>query len=140
MDAVNAVIADGIADPNRLFVTGGSAGGQLTAWIVGKTNRFKAAAAVKPVINEVGLSLSNDQYPSAGYEFSKQLWEAPLAYWHNSPLSLVDKVETPTLLIVVEDDRRTPLSESVQFYQALQLRNIPTAIAIVPYASHEHLM
>jgi len=139
MDAVDAATTKGIADPDELFVTGGSAGGQLTAWIVGKTNRFKAAAAVKPVINEVGKSLSNDQYPSAGYEFSKQVWEDPLAYWRNSPLSLVDKVVTPTLLLVGEDDRRTPVNESIQFYQALQLRNIPTAIAIVPHASHETL-
>ena len=137
ISAVDAAIAVGIADPDRLFVTGGSAGGQLTTWIVGKTIRFKAAAAVKPVINLLAVALSNDQYPNyAYYEFSKPLWRDPLAYWNSSPLSLSDKVQTPTLLLVGEQDRRTPVSESVQFYHALQLHNIPTAIAIVPQASH----
>jgi len=139
MSAVDAAIAKGIADPDRLFVTGGSAGGQLTAWIVGKTNRFKAAAAVKPVINDIANSLKSDQYIGVLHDFTKTMWEDPLIQWHVSALSLADKVVTPTLLLVGENDRRTPPDESIQFYHALQLLNIPTAIAIVPHATHETL-
>ena len=59
MAAVDGAVAAGIADPNNLFVTGGSGGGMLTAWIVGKTNRFKAAAAQKPVINWTSMALTS---------------------------------------------------------------------------------
>jgi dipeptidyl aminopeptidase/acylaminoacyl peptidase len=140
MSAVDAAIAAKVADPVRLFVTGASAGGQLTAWIIGKTNRFQAAAPVKPVINELSKALTSDQFISTvSYGYPKSLWEDPMMYWQHSPLSLADKVTTPTLLIVGENDKRTPLGESVQFYNALQLRNIPTYLVIVPNASHETL-
>ena len=139
MSAVDAAVKDGFADSSRLFVTGGSAGGELTAWIVGKTDRFKAAAAVKPVISHIALALNTDQYVGNLISYPKDLWEDPMKFWTTSPLSLANKVTTPTLILVGEDDRRTPVSESMQFYNALQLRDIPTALVIVPQASHETL-
>lgn len=135
--AVDAAIAAGIADPDNLFVTGGSGGGVLTAWIVGKTDRFKAAATQKPVINWVSEALTMDNTGfTSRYWFDKEPWEDPMAYWNRSPLSLVGNVKTPTLVVVGAQDYRTPVSESEQYYAALQIRGVPTALVKVPGASH----
>jgi len=137
MAAVDAAIADGVADPNNLFVTGGSGGGVLTAWIVGKTDRFKAAASQKPVINWVSEALTMDSTTfTSRYWFDKKPWEDPMAYWNRSPLSLVGNVKTPTLVVVGSEDYRTPVSEAEQYYAALQIRGVPTALVKVPGASH----
>ncbi|MEN2784954.1 S9 family peptidase [Sphingomonas qilianensis] len=135
--AVDATIAEGTADPDNLFVTGGSGGGVLTAWIVGKTNRFKAAATQKPVINWISESLTMDNTLfTSRYWFAKLPWEDPMSYWQRSPLSLVGNVRTPTLVVVGSDDYRTPVSESEQYYAALQIAGVPTALVKVPGASH----
>lgn len=135
--SVDAAIADGVADPKNLFVTGGSGGGVLTAWIVGKTDRFAAAATQKPVINWASEVLTADLATGAPrYWFGAMPWEKPEEYWRRSPLSLVGNVKTPTLVVVGEQDYRTPMSESQQYYQALQLRRVPTALVTVPDASH----
>ena len=135
--AVDAAIAAGVADPDNLFVTGGSGGGVLTAWIVGKTDRFKAAATQKPVINWVSEALTMDNTGfTSRYWFDKKPWEDPMAYWNRSPLSLVGNVKTPTLVVVGAQDYRTPVSESEQYYAALQIRGVPTALVKVPGASH----
>jgi dipeptidyl aminopeptidase/acylaminoacyl peptidase len=137
MSAVDTAIAQGYIDADNLFVTGGSGGGVLTAWIVGRTNRFKAAATQKPVINWASTVLTTDAYTfMPKYWFSKLPWEDPEAYWKRSPLALVGSVSTPTLIVVGDKDYRTPLSDSEQYYQALQLRGIPTALVKVPGASH----
>ncbi|WP_243645578.1 S9 family peptidase [Sphingomonas sp. PP-CE-1G-424] len=135
--SVDAAIKDGTADPDNLFVTGGSGGGLLTAWIVGKTDRFKAAATQKPVINWISeaLTMDNTLFTSR-YWFAKLPWEDPMSYWNRSPLSLVGNVKTPTLVVVGGDDYRTPVSESEQYYAALQIRGVPTALVKVPGASH----
>ena len=137
MSAVDAAIAQGHVDAENLFVTGGSGGGVLTAWIVGKTARFKAAATQKPVINWASTVLTTDVYTyMPKYWFAKMPWEDPESYWKRSPLSLVGNVTTPTLVVVGEKDYRTPVSDSEQYYQALQLRGVPTALVKVPGASH----
>lgn len=137
MSAVDAAIAQGFVDPDRLFVTGGSGGGVLTAWIVGKTDRFKAAATQKPVIDWASFVLTSDgsTYYSP-YWFAQHPWEDPQGYWARSPLSLVGNVKTPTLVVVGSEDYRTPVSESEQYYTALQLVGVPTALVKVPGASH----
>ena len=137
ISCVDAAIAQGFVDPDNLFVTGGSGGGVLTAWIVGKTNRFKAAATQKPVINWASTVLTTDgtQFMTK-YWFGKAPWEDPDAYWSRSPLSLVGSVKTPTLVVVGDQDFRTPLSDSEQYYQALQLAGVPTGLVKVPGASH----
>lgn len=140
MSAVKAAVAAGVADPERLFVTGASAGGELTAWIVGQTHRFRAAAALKPVIDLFSHSLANDQYLyGATDEFGVTPWADPMMFWRHSPLSLVANVTTPTLLIVGEDDHRTPPGQSMEFYDALQIRGVPTGLVIVPGVGHEGL-
>ncbi len=134
---VDAAIAQGIADPQALFVTGGSGGGVLTSWIVGKTDRFKAAATQKPVINWTTQVLTADNPAFFGrYWLGAQPWEAPELYWQQSPLSLVGNVTTPTLVVVGSNDFRTPVSEAEQYYTALRLRGVPTKLVKVPGASH----
>ncbi|HEU0097620.1 MAG TPA: S9 family peptidase [Allosphingosinicella sp.] len=137
MAAVDSAIAGGFADPDHLYVTGGSGGGVLTAWIVGKTDRFKAAATQKPVIDWASFSLTADN-PAffSRYWFGQYPWENHEAFWARSPLSLVGNVKTPTLVVVGSQDYRTPVSEAEQYYTALQLRGVPTALVKVPGASH----
>lgn len=137
MSVVDAVIAKGIADPARLFVTGGSGGGVLTAWIVGKTHRFKAAVSQKPVIDWTSEALVADIPWVEIYNwFGHEPWDKPEDYWAHSPLSLVGNVTTPTLLTVGELDHRTPPEEAIQFYRALRLRRVPTGLLTVPGAAH----
>lgn len=137
MSGVDALIAQGNVDADNLFVTGGSGGGVLTAWIVGKTDRFRAAVVAKPVINWSSFVLTSDVNTFFyKYWFGAQPWEQPEQYWKRSPLSLVGNVKTPTMLITGEADYRTPIEESEQFYQALKLRKIDTLMVRMPEASH----
>lgn len=137
MSGVDAVVARGYIDEDQLFVTGGSGGGVLTAWIVGKTDRFSAAAVAKPVINWVSETLYSDIHTMIPvYWFEKFPWEDHEAYWARSPLSLVGNVTTPTLLLTGESDFRTPIPESEQYYQALKLRKIDSALVRIPESSH----
>jgi len=137
MSGVDALVAQDNVDTNNLFVTGGSGGGVLTAWIVGKTDRFRAAVVAKPVINWSSFVLTSDASNFFyKYWFGAQPWEKPEEYWRRSPLSLVGNVKTPTMLITGEADYRTPIEESEQYYQALKLRKIDTVMVRIPEASH----
>ena len=137
MSGVDAVIDAGYVDEDRLFVTGGSGGGVLTAWIIGQTDRFAAAAVQKPVINWASFVLHADGIPFFGkYWFGEMPWEDIDHYWSRSPLSLVGNVTTPTMLVTGELDYRTPMSETEQYYGALKLVGVPTAMVRIPEASH----
>ena len=137
MSGVDAVVERGYVDEEQLFVTGGSGGGVLTAWIVGNTDRFAAAVVAKPVINWTSMTLYSDIHTMIPqYWFDKPPWEDHEAYWRRSPLSLVGNVTTPTMLLTGESDHRTPMPESEQYYQALKLRKIDSALVRVPEASH----
>ncbi len=137
MSAVDGVIAKGYVDPKRLFVTGGSGGGVLTSWIVGKTDRFKGAVVAKPVINWYSFALTADMYATFyKYWFPGFPWDHTEHYMKRSPISLVGNVTTPTMLLTGEEDYRTPMSESEQYYQALKLRKVETALVRIPGASH----
>jgi acylaminoacyl-peptidase len=137
MAGVDAVVAHGYVDEENLFVTGGSGGGVLTSWIVGKTGRFRAAVVAKPVINWYSFVLTSDVYPFfAQYWFPGFPWDHLEHYMERSPISLVGNVTTPTMLLTGESDYRTPMSETEQFYQALKLRKIDTALVRIPGASH----
>ncbi len=137
MSGVDALIKQGYIDTDNMFVTGGSGGGVLTAWIVGKTDRFSAAVVSKPVINWTSFVLTAD-YTSYFYKywFSDFPWNDPDQYWQHSPLSLVGNVTTPTMLLTGEDDYRTPMSESEQFYIALKLQKVDSVLVRIPGASH----
>lgn len=137
MSGVDAVIEKGYIDTDNLFVTGGSGGGVLTAWIVGKTDRFKAAVVAKPVINWASFVLYADGAAFfSKYWFGKKPWEDPESYFKRSPLNYVANVTTPTMLLTGEEDYRTPIAESEQFYTALKLEGVETAMVRIPGASH----
>jgi acylaminoacyl-peptidase len=138
MSGVDTVLGRGYIDSERLFVTGGSGGGVLTAWIVGHTERFRAAVVVKPVINWASFVLTADMTNYFyRYWFDAYPWDDLQSYWKRSPLAYVGNVHTPTMLITGEADYRTPSSEAEQFYQALKLRRVDTALVRVPNASHD---
>ena len=135
MSGLDVLIDRGWADTSRQYITGGSGGGILTAWVVGKTGRFQAAVAQKPVINWHSFIGVTDAYPGiARYWFHHMPWEEPETYLARSPISLVGHVTTPTMLLTGEDDYRTPISESEQFYQALKLRGVETMMVRIPGA------
>jgi dipeptidyl aminopeptidase/acylaminoacyl peptidase len=137
MDGVDKMLELGYIDMENLFVTGGSAGGIMTAWIIGKTDRFKASAVIKPVMNWISKTLVADNY--YGYAHSRyegQPWENFNHYWSFSPISLVGNIETPTMVMVGLNDLRTPPSESKQLYHALKLRKIETVYVEIPGAYH----
>lgn len=137
MSGVDVLIKKDVVSEDSLYVTGGSAGGIMTAWIIGKNTRFKAAAVIKPVMNWISKTLVADNwYGYANYRFPGQPWENPETYFKFSPLSLVGNIETPTLVMVGTNDLRTPLSESKQLYHALKMRKIETALVEVPGAYH----
>jgi len=137
MSGVDALVAAGYVDEEQLFVTGGSGGGLLSAWIIGKTDRFAAAAVAKPVINWYSFALTADLYNMFyQYWFPGPPWEYPEQYLERSPLSLVGEVSTPAMVITGEVDYRTPISESEQYYQALKLRGVDAMLVRVPGATH----
>jgi len=137
MSVVDALVERDYVDPDRLFITGGSGGGVLTAWAVGKTDRFAAAATIKPVINWATMATAADiGVMVTRHWFRAQPWEDPELYFRLSPLSLVGNVATPTMVMVGEEDWRTPTWEAEQFYGALKQRQIPTALVRVPGSSH----
>ena len=127
MRGVDEVIKRGYIDEKNLFVTGGSGGGVLTAWIVGHTDRFAAAVSMKPVVNWysfVGTTDGADWY----YNFKKLPWEDPSEHIQRSPLTYVGNVKTPTMILTGDLDLRTPLEQTEQYYRALKLRKVPTAM------------
>lgn len=137
MDGVDFCINKGIAKEEKLYVTGGSAGGLMTAWIVGKNNRFEAAVVVKPVMNWISKTLTADNYfQYSDTRLAGQPWDNFQEYWDFSPISLVGNIQTPTMVMVGMEDLRTPPSEAKQLYHALKLRKIPTVLVEIPEASH----
>jgi len=137
MSVVDEVVRRKYVDEKRLFVTGGSGGGILTAWIVTKTTRFAAAASIKPVINWMTMALAGDIAPYVRRHWIREEpWSNPDAYLDLSPIRYVDKVKTPTLMMVGEEDYRTPTWEAEQFYTALKMLNVDTALIRVPSSPH----
>ena len=138
MDCVDHVVSKGYIDNTKLYITGGSGGGVLTAWSIGKTNRFAAAVVAKPVINWYTHTLTADSYPYfSKYWFTKLPWEDPDQYMKRSPISLVGNVKTPTMLLTGDLDHRTPISESEQYYQALKLIGVDAAMVRIADEGHE---
>ena len=137
MSVTDAVIAKGGVNERNLFVTGGSGGGVLTAWIVGHTDRFRAAVVAKPVINWMSFALTSDGGAIySRYWFPGVPWENAEHYLKRSPLMYVGNVKTPTMLITGEADNRTPISETEQYFTALKLNKVPTQMVRIPGASH----
>ncbi|WP_396223870.1 S9 family peptidase [Gemmatimonas sp.] len=127
MAGVDTVINRGYVDSNRLYVFGCSGGGVLTSWIVGHTNRFAAASANCPVTNWLSFVGTTDG-SSWYYNFAKYPWDDPSEHLKRSPLMYVGNVKTPTMLMTGVNDLRTPMGQTEEYYEALKIRKVPTAM------------
>jgi len=136
---VDQAIADGLADPERLGVTGGSYGGYLTNWIVGRTQRFKAALTCRSVVDMSTLFLTGDISGGewAQIEFGKLPWEDPAYFWSISPLSLAPNVHTPLLIQHAERDLRCTVGQAEALFTVLRSLRRPVRFMRVPDESHE---
>jgi len=135
MAGVDAALARGFIDKDNLFVCGGSGGGVLTAWIVGHTDRFRAAVSMRPVINWhsfVGTTDGSGWYR----QFRKYPWEDPMEYAVRSPLHYVGNVTTPTMVMTGEADLRTPMGQSEEYYRALKKLKKETLLVRMPDEYH----
>ena len=127
MNGVDQVLERGFVDEKNMFVYGCSGGGVLTAWVVGHTDRFAAASSNCPVVNWLSFVGTTDG--ATWYRnFAKMFWEDPSEYLERSPLMYVGNVTTPTMLMTGVNDLRTPISQTEEYYQALKMRKIPTAM------------
>ena len=137
ISGVDNLIERGYIDDNNLFVTGGSGGGVLTSWIIGKTDRFTAAVVAKPVINWYSFVLYADNIGYFyKYWFKDLPWVDPESYLKRSPISYVGNVKTPTMVLTGEKDFRTPMAESEQFYAGLKLNKVESMLVRIPNANH----
>src|SRR5436309_13064493 len=132
MTGIDKLIADGIADKDRLFVYGISYGGYMTSWLVGQTDRFRAAVAQNAVTDLTMMWSLSDIQSWTEWEFGGLPWEVPEKMRKHSPLTFAAKVKTPTLILHARDDRRCPLLMGRAFYQALLANGTPTQMVIYP--------
>ncbi|KAA0547620.1 S9 family peptidase [Bacillus sp. BGMRC 2118] len=139
MSAVDFVLENyNFIDENRLGVTGGSYGGFMTNWIVGHTNRFKAAVTQRSISNWISFYGVSD----IGYFFTD--WEVlrgesfdPEKLWNHSPLKYVNHIETPLLILHGEKDYRCPIEQAEQLYVTLKHNKKETMFVRFPEANHE---
>jgi acylaminoacyl-peptidase len=137
MAAVDVVVAKGAVDPARLYVAGGSGGGLLSAWTVGHTDRFAAAVVERAVTNWYSFTGATDINDFvATHWFRAAPWRDRDDYLARSPMSYVENVKTPVLVIHNLDDYRVPLDQGLQFYTALKEQKKPARLAVFPDSSH----
>jgi dipeptidyl aminopeptidase/acylaminoacyl peptidase len=128
MAGVDAVVGKGYIDQTRMYVSGCSGGGVLSSWVIGHTDRFAAAAVRCPVIDWLSFAGHTD-IPLFTYSFFKKpFWEDPQDWLSHSSLMSVGKVTTPTLLMTGVLDRRTPMPQTEEYYAALKVRGVPSAL------------
>lgn len=139
MAGVDALVADGLVDPDRLGVTGGSYGGYLTAWIIGHTDRFAAAVSCRGVYDLTSQMLSGDLGgPTFGHhEFGVHPWEDPGLYRRHSPLTYADRMVTPLLIQHAEHDLRCPITQAEELFATLRSMRRPVRLVRTPEESHE---
>ena len=135
----DAVIAMGVADPNKLVKMGWSAGGHMTNKIITFTDRFKVASSGAGAANWISMYAQSDHREFRTPWFGGTPWQAnaPIdLYWNNSPLKDVSKVKTPTIFLVGEQDPRVPMPQSVEMYRALKSNGVPTHLYVAPREGH----
>jgi dipeptidyl aminopeptidase/acylaminoacyl peptidase len=136
MNGVDQVIKMGVTEESMLGVMGWSYGGYMSSWIVGHTNRFKAASIGAPVVDLVFQNLTDDIEGFLPSYFKSDPWNNWSMYSEHSPLRFVQNVQTPVMLQHGEADQRVPLGNSVMFYNALKRRNIPVKLLVLPRQPH----
>ena len=128
MATVDALVAKGYVDTERMYVGGCSGGGVLSSWVIAHTDRFAAAAVRCPVTNWMSMAGNTDVPLFTFAWFDKPYWEDPRSWLEHSTIMHVGKVKTPTLLMTGELDLRTPMPQSEEYFAALKMRGIPTAL------------
>lgn len=137
MVGVDEMLKRGYVDEKRMGVAGGSGGGLLTSWTVGQTDRFSAAIVERAVTNWHSFVGSSDlNYFFATHWFRDFPWRDSADYLARSPLSHVDQVKTPVLVIHSEQDYRTAIDQGLQYYAALKMLKKPAKLAVFPESSH----
>lgn len=124
------------ADPDRLGVSGGSYGGFMTNWLTATTERFHAAVTSRSITNWESWYGSSDAQGLTEYEFMGAPWENRDLYRRLSPISYVENVSAPTLIIHSENDYRTPIADAEQWFMALKKRGVPVEFVRYPRSSH----
>jgi dipeptidyl aminopeptidase/acylaminoacyl peptidase len=134
--AVDYVVAQGIADPDRLGIGGWSYGGVLTDYVIAKDTRFKAAISGAGSANHISL-YGHDQYTFLYDNEFGPPWKNPdLWIKYSYPFFQADKIKTPTLFMGGEEDFNVPILGGEQMYQALKTLNVPTQLVIYPGQNH----
>jgi dipeptidyl aminopeptidase/acylaminoacyl peptidase len=133
---VDTLIGRGYVDERNLFVQGASGGGILTAWIVGHTNKFTAAVARSMVADWVSWVGTVDDTRWYFETFAKLPWEDPSGHLERSPLMYAGNVTTPTMVMTGELDLTAPISQAEEFYRALKIRKVPTAMVRLTDSYH----
>jgi len=138
MAAVDQVIKLGWVDPDKLGVTGGSGGGVLTNWAIGHTDRFKAAVSQRSIADWRDFWYTADFTLFEPTWFRGAPWQQEADFKERSPITYIDKIKTPLLLIEGEADMRTPSGAGgEQMFRALKFRKVPTAMVQFPGETHE---
>jgi acylaminoacyl-peptidase len=137
MSGVDAMLARGFIDENRLYVAGGSGGGTLSAQIVSKTDRFQAAAVLYPVLDWTVQALTADTM-SLVFDglFHDTPWSHPEAYQRRSLLATVPDVKTPVMTLTGENDYRTPMVQSEMYHAALKYNGVESVLVRMPMEGH----
>lgn len=125
-------------DADRMGVTGGSYGGFMTNWIIGHTNRFKAAASQRSIASWISFSNTTDiGYTFIHSQIGGDVWTEHDKLWEQSPLKYADKAKTPTLFIHSDEDYRCWMSEGIQMFYALKYFGVPARLCLFHGENHE---
>lgn len=137
MTGVDATIASGVADPDRLGAFGWSYGGYMTFWILTQTDRFKAVSPGAGLANIYSMYSQNDIQRYLRWFYSdKSPWEAQELYWDRSPMKYVRNVKTPTMIMHGQVDTRVPIAQAQEFYMALREMKVPVEFVVYPRENH----
>ncbi|MBO9373832.1 MAG: S9 family peptidase [Chloroflexus sp.] len=134
---IDALVARGYIDPNRIGVTGGSYGGYMTAWLIGHDDRFACAVAARGVYNLLTQHSTSDAHELIEIEFGGFPWELYEELWDHSPLAHAHKIKTPLLLLHSELDYRVPISEAEQLFAILRRQKKVVELVRYPREGHE---
>ena len=137
LTGVDALVKDGIADPNRLAIGGYSYGGYMTNWLITQTTRFKAAVTGAGGVENVADWGNDDSTFDDAYFLGGAPWEAPNRYNSEAAIFQINKVRTPTHLVAGADDIRVPVLESYLLDRALHQLNVPSELLLFPGEGHE---
>jgi dipeptidyl aminopeptidase/acylaminoacyl peptidase len=133
--AADALVASG-ADPDRIFLMGGSGGGMITGWTISRTKRFRAAVMWYPTTDWWSFAMDSAVGPTTLVSFRRAPWENPSEYIARSPYAQIGTIDTPTMVIIGDHDRITPLSGAMAFFRGLKVKGVEAELVVYPGAAH----